>query len=176
MSDEAVIEPTKWRRRHGLVERLQTTIADAEGAIGHPFRVWDTLTKMEAHGRITATQHLAGDRFHELFRRAGLDDGLRAADLARIPVQIDNSSGQWRRPNSSDAAWWVVRTSLDALGGPSSMLGSCAWNILGLEQSIRDWVLHRQWGRTVRLNQQAAAGVLISVLVLLERHYRFVKP
>ncbi len=70
--------------RHGEVLGLPETVVDAEGGIGSPLVRMLTLARMERSGSITSGQRAAGDRFHDLFRRAALD-GLKAADTSRVP-------------------------------------------------------------------------------------------
>ena len=63
-----------------------------------------------------------------------------------------------------------VMAALEALGGPDSAAGSCAWHVLGCGASIREWAARRGWnGRPVGHAQ--AQGILVAALGVLARHY-----
>jgi hypothetical protein len=106
--------------------------------------------------------------FHDLFRRAGLDR-LWSADLERVPVQLAGG-GAWGDGIGSDAARVQIVSALDALGGVNSPGGSCAWSILGLEMSLRQWALNANFA-TRRIDKDVAAGILIADLGILEAHW-----
>lgn len=113
--------PTPERLWQGTVQRLQATVRDSEGGIGHPWRGLDTLSAMLARGSITSKMRQAGDRFHDLFRAASLD-GLYSADLNRVPVQL-NTSRMWLNGGGNEAARLSVLSGLDALGGMRCLAG-----------------------------------------------------
>ena len=75
---------------HGLVERLERTIADSSGRPARPYRFVDTLAAMERRGSISAGMRQAGEDFRDRFAVAQLDP-LRAFDLSRPRI------GSWGR-------------------------------------------------------------------------------
>jgi hypothetical protein len=175
MADEGLIEPNLERRRHGGVERLGQTIKDSNGAIARPWRGLDTLARMAAQGTITPTMHQAGERFHDTFRHAGLDGLVTASDPRRIPVLTASSSSRVLSWSPTDARW-TIESALSCLGGPSAPSGSCAWHVLGLEQSLKEWARIYRWGKArgmSGMNVTLAAGILVGALGSLERHYGF---
>lgn len=162
--------PTLERMRHGPVSRLEASIADAAGGIGCPWRGLDTLTVMLQRGSITEPMRRAGEQFHDLFQEAGLD-GLFSADPTRIPVQL-NTGRVWQKSGGNEAARLSVLSALDALGGVNGPGGACAWHVLGCEMSIIRWALTYGW-QNRRIHKQAAAGILIADLYILQAHYAF---
>jgi hypothetical protein len=127
----------------------------------------DTLGMMLANGTITPEMHDAGERFRILFRAASLD-GLRASQLLRVP----GGSGD---PLTERQALSRARlaAALDALGGHGSAAGSCAWHILGLEASVREWAMRQGWGgKTIPATQ--AQGMLVATLSVLAGHFGLV--
>jgi hypothetical protein len=56
-----------------------------------------------------------------------------------------------------------------ALGGISSPAGSCVWQVVGLQRSVREWAIRQGWGgRPVR--QEQAQGILVAALGVLTAH------
>ncbi|NDG50383.1 MAG: hypothetical protein EBY30_15425 [Rhodospirillales bacterium] len=157
--------PSKWRLQHGCFsEPLRAADPETGSPVAHR-RAVDTLGMMLANGTITPEMHDAGERFRILFRAASLD-GLRASQLLRVP----GGSGDplTERQASSRAR---LAAALDALGGHGSAAGSCAWHILGLEASVREWAMRQGWGgRPVAPPQ--AQGMLVATLGVLAAHFR----
>jgi len=157
--------PSKWRLQHGgFSEPLRAADPETGTPVQHR-RAVDTLGMMLANGTITPEMHDAGERFRILFRAASLD-GLRASQLLRVP----GGSGDplTERQASSRAR---LAAALDALGGHGSAAGSCAWHILGLEASVREWAMRQGWGgRPVAPPQ--AQGMLVATLGVLAAHFR----
>ena len=85
--ERGVIGPLRERLAHGSVIRAEATVKDAEGGIGLPWIGLDTLARMHRNGSINSVMRLAGERFHDFFRRASLDVALFAIDPARVPAQ-----------------------------------------------------------------------------------------
>lgn len=159
-------EPTPERRRHGAVERLPQAIADEAGRPARPFRAIDTLGAMLRKGTITATMRQAGDDFHALFVLAQLDP-LAAPDLRRVPQGLRDLPLTERQAEARKRVW----RALQALGGMASPAGSCAWHILGLCWTVKDWALREGWGGRA-ISQEAAAGVLVGALGVLAARER----
>lgn len=162
---------TPERLRHGMVELLPATIADADGRPSRPYRAVDTLAVMERRGSITAGMRQAGDDFRQRFAVAQLDP-LRALDLSRLslgdkPTRRGDSAPGLRVEAARTAVWRAIR----AVGGIASPAGSCLWHVLGWERSLKEWALEQGWaGR--RVSQEAASGILIAALGVLEEHFR----
>jgi hypothetical protein len=83
--------------------------------------------------------------------------------------------GTGREPDLSERqldARRRVHKSLEALGGISSPAGSCVWHVVGLQRSVREWVIRQGWGgRPVR--QEQAQGILVAALGMLATHSRY---
>jgi hypothetical protein len=160
--------PTAERFRHGQVIRIDEPIRDSEGALVRPYKGLDTLERMERAGTIDARERRAGDKFHDIFRRAHLDD-LRAADPTRVPVMLANGkAGCFVEGNQ--AARLAVLSALDALGGIQSTTGSCAWHVLGCEMPLVAWALWVSRGGR-RVSKLMASGILLSDLQILRGHF-----
>ena len=156
------IGPLPERRQHNRIRREVAQVVDANGAIGSPFRVESLLGRLERHGDIGQRERMAGEEFQHLFRLAHLDP-LRAADLGQLREQ------PWRT-TSTEWARYRLNKALDALGGHASPCGACAWYVLGVELSIREWALRQGWaGKPV--NPHVAKGMLLSALGILAKHF-----
>ena len=167
-SDELL--PTAERLTHGEVLRLATSIVDAQGAWSRPYRGVDTLERMERAGTINARERCAGNRFHDLFRKAMLD-GLRAADPTRLPVILANgNNGGCFAHDGDEGARLAVFSAIDALGGIQTAPGSCAWHVLGCETTLETWAMAiSSSGR--RMSRGMASGILLSDLQILRGYF-----
>jgi hypothetical protein len=158
-------KPNKVRGR--LLEEVREK--DPDGRIVYHHRTVDTLGKLLRAGTITAEMHDAAKDFQAAFIVANLDP-LRALPILRIP-------GTGRDPDLNDRqlhARHRVHKSLEALGGISSPAGSCAWHVVGLQRSVREWAMRQGWnGRPVR--QEQAQGILVAALGVLARHFGYQK-
>jgi hypothetical protein len=165
---DVVIPPTAERWRRGDIRRADKQVQDARGEIGDPFITIATLARMHAAGKISTDMARAGNRFHGDFVRAHLSISARASDFLRPPIGTMSKHG--------DHSTWTyicrerVWNALLACGGPNSPCGSCAWHIVGLEESVKTWCMHRYIG--ARITENAAAGVLTATLGCLEGYYR----
>ena len=164
---EDLSQPSKWRLQHG---GFSEPIRDADPETGTPVqhrRAVDTLGMMLANGTITAQMHEAGCMFRTLFRAAALD-GMRATPLLRLP-----GGGGDPLTERHVAARQRIGAALDALGGHDSAAGSCAWHVVGLEMSVREWAMRQGWGgRPVAPPQ--AQGILVATLSVLAGHFGLV--
>ena len=169
---EPAAVPSAERCRHGAVERLDRPIADEEGRSARPYRAIDTLATMERRGSITSGMRQAAEDFRRRFAKAHLDP-LRALDYSR---PRDGGTGRARSSGGEagsrvESAREHVWRALVAVGGPGSPAGSCLWHVVGWERSLKEWALEQGWnGR--RVSQEAASGILIAALGILEAHYR----
>jgi hypothetical protein len=169
--ENADVAPTRERRSHNPIERLERAIGDSSGRPARLYRAVDTLAVMERRGTITAGMRQAGEDFRARFKTAQLDP-LRAFDISR-PMTGRDSSAAFREQqpgsrieNARDAVWRAIL----AMGGPGSAGGSCLWHVLGWERSLKEWALEQGWsGR--RVSQEAASGILIAALGALEAHF-----
>lgn len=159
--------PSKWRLQHG---DFTEPVREADPETGVPVlhrRAIDTLGQMLANGTITQEMHDAGSRFRALFRRASLD-GLACSPLIRLPGKTADALSE----RTIDARRRVA-DALDALGGHDSAAGSCAWHVVGLEMSVREWAMRQGWGgRPVSPPQ--AQGMLVATLAVLAGHFGLV--
>lgn len=161
--------PTRERRGHGLLERLDRPIADAAGRPARPYRAVDTLSLMERRGSITAGMRQAGEDFHARFATARLDP-LRAHDWRRPRAGVVLSRSDADPGARIEAARRAVWRAVLAVGGIGSPAGSCLWHVVGWQCSLKEWALEQGWnGR--RISQEAASGILIAALGALERHF-----
>ena len=111
---------------------------------------------------------LAGEDFRDEFRRAHLDP-LKAADLSRPVV-----SGRIHDVSSyrTERAKRAVHEAISAIGGIASLNGSCLWNVLGWEKTLRDWTAEQaNIGRSISIDN--ATGIMIAALVVLKKHYGY---
>ncbi|WP_203072189.1 hypothetical protein [Falsiroseomonas ponticola] len=164
---ESLATPSQWRLQHG---DFSAPVREADPETGTPVqhrRAVDTLGMMLGNGTITQEMHDAGAAFRRVFRAAALD-GLRAMPLLRVP----GASGDPLTERQASARERVA-AALDALGGHGSAPGSCAWHVLGLEMSVREWAQRQGWGgRPVAPPQ--AQGMLVATLAVLAAHFGLV--
>ena len=161
---EDLSKPSKWRLQHG---GFSEPVRDADPDTGVPVahrRAVDTLGMMLANGTITPEMHEAGSIFRTLFRSAALD-GIATSQLIRLTgATAGEMSGR-----QIDARRRVAN-AIDALGGHDSPAGSCAWFVVGLEMSVREWATRRGWsGKPVP--QPIAGGMLVAALGILAMHF-----
>ena len=88
--------------------------------------------------------------------------------LIRLPGKTTDSLSE----RSIDARRKVA-DALDALGGHDSAAGSCAWHVVGLEMSVREWAMRQGWGGRAVAPPQAQ-GMLVATLSVLAGHFGLV--
>lgn len=161
--DEA-LGPSKWRLQHG---GFSEPVREADPETGVPVqhrRAVDTLGMMLANGNITPQMHEAGCIFRTLFRSAAIDS-MATSQLIYLPGSTAGAMS-----NRQVDARRRVLAAMDALGGHDSPAGSCAWFVVGLEMSVREWAARRGWsGRPVP--QPIAGGMLVAALGILAMHF-----
>ena len=164
---EDLSRPSKWRLQHG---GFSEPVRDADPETGTPVahrRAVDTLGMMVAHGTISQEMHDAGAYFRALFHSGALD-GLSKSSLLSTPGATADRLSE----HHMDARRKVA-AALDALGGHDSAAGSCAWHVIGLESSVREWAMRQGWqGRPVPPPQ--AQGMLVATLSVLAGHFGLV--
>jgi len=157
-------KPSRWRLQHGGFGDVEQAPDPETGTPVSHRRAIDTLGMMLANGTITPEMHQAGEMFRGLFRSAALD-GLRASQLLRV-----TGGGGDPLTERQAAVRERVGKALDALGGHDSAAGSCAWYVVGLELSVREWAMRQGWGgRPVAPPQ--AQGMLVATLCVLAAHF-----
>lgn len=154
------------RALHGEVVLCPKQIEDANGQIAAPPIAIDTLSCMERNGTITAGMRFAGKRFHEDFVAAGFV-ALRAADLLRIAhVHGAAPPGPGGSLDAKDRLW----RALQRVGGLRSAAARVLWEVVGREESLKEWATRSGWsGRPI--HQLTAAGILIGALGAIEPYY-----
>jgi hypothetical protein len=154
------VKPQKVRGR----ELEEVREKDPDGRIVYHHRTVDTLGKMLRAGTIDQAMHDAARDFQASFIVAQLDP-VRAVPILRVP-------GTGREPDLSERqlhARRQVHQAMAALGGIGSPAGSCAWHVIGLQRSVREWAMRQGWGgRPVR--QEQAQGILVAALGMLAGH------
>jgi hypothetical protein len=161
---EDLSKPTKWRMQHGEFAPPSHDTDPETGLVVTHHRSVDTLGMMLANGTITQEMHDAGGRFRALFRRAALDS-LSSSALVRLPGKTAHSLSD----DQIDARRQLGE-AIDVLGGHGSAAGSCAWHILGLETSIREWAIRCGWGGRM-VTPPHAQGMLVATLSVLAGHF-----
>ncbi len=158
------IEPTAERKKHDEVERLEKQIVDARGMSGAPYVVLSPLAAMERNQTISRQQRNAGDKFHDAFRRAMLDQ-RRAAALIRGPTPVV----WWGQSLGNTEARRRVAEAIRALGGEGAVGANLVWHVLGLEWSLKFWIENQRIARIS--NKSVASGILIGALDVLVREF-----
>ena len=126
-----------------------------------PYFVLSMLAGLEEQGRINREMRLAADEFHRSFRLAHLDD-LAAVDPGKPYV-----SGRVYRGDelsvTAEAARKRVIKAITKLGGFGNVHSSCAYEVIGAEKSLRQWVEEKGH----RKRHGWATDVLIATVALL---------
>ncbi len=161
---EDLSRPSQWRLQHG---NFSGPIRASDPETGSPVqhrRAVDTLGMMLASGSISPQMHDAGEIFRGLFRAACFDS-MSTSQLLRVPgSRVDTLSTMQIEARRRVAA------ALDLLGGHESPCGSCAWFVVGLEFSVREWSMRQGWaGRTV--HGPVGQGILVGTLGTLAVHF-----
>lgn len=155
--------PTPERLRHDAATRADTMV---EGIGARPYRMVDTLGCMRRHGTITAGQARAGRRFAREFAAAQLDP-LRIGPLVRVSgrggARLESDELRDRR----DALGRI----LDIFGGHGAAGARAVWYVLGAGDSLAEWARRERFGHGRPLGEEAARGVLVCALAVLEAHY-----
>jgi len=159
--------PTPERLRRGGIERFEGAIADDSGRPARPYRSVDTLLTMFRRQTISAGMLQAAEDFRALFHSASLDP-LRVPDLARI--RGPSRAFETRLGSRQEDARRKIGIALQALGGIASPAGSCVWHVVGCEWNLKDWATREGWGGRP-LNPEAASGILIGALGMLQAHF-----
>ena len=98
---------------------------------------------------------------------------LKAIDWSR-PRQPRNLGGFTHFGGGGgqiEVARTAVWNAVLAVGGLGSPAGSVLWHVVGWEKSLKEWALEQGWSGQRQVSQEAAAGMLIAALGVLEAHY-----
>ena len=161
---EDLSKPTVWRRQHGEFSPASFDADPYTGAVVVHRRAVDTLGLMLEHGTITQEMHDAGCTFRALFRSATFDS-MSTSQILRMPRRTSDGISE-----RQVEAHRRVAVALDALGGHDSATGSCAWFVIGLEFSVREWAMRQGWGGRL-VPSPVAQGVLVATLSVLAGHF-----
>jgi hypothetical protein len=163
------IGPTREQIRKGGIDRLPNTIADEHGLISRPWRHRATLATLYERDVISKDELAAGEAFRVRFRHACFDT-LAALDPGKVPNTYSPLVAGEHQLVSRDYVW----SRICALGGLVSLPGSCAWNVVGMEVSLRSWGIERALhGRA--MDERECRGILRSVLAMLAVDYNSIK-
>jgi hypothetical protein len=160
-------KPTRWRMQHGEFAPPSHDTDPETGLVVTHHRSVDTLGMMLANGTITQEMHDAGALFRTLFRLAAFGS-MATSQLIRLSGKTTDAVSE----HCIDARRRIA-AAMDAIGGHDSAAGSCAWHILGLETSIREWAMRCGWGGRMVTPPQAQ-GMLVATLSVLARHFGLV--
>ncbi|HYF08869.1 MAG TPA: hypothetical protein VD970_14695 [Acetobacteraceae bacterium] len=161
---ENLSKPSQWRLQHGGFEGPIRAVDPETGSPVQHRRAVDTLGQMLANGTITPQMHEAGCIFRTLFQSAAFH-GIATSQLHRVP----GSTAESMSARQVDARHRVA-AALDALGGHGSPSGSCAWFVIGLECSVREWARRQGWGGKP-VQGPVALGILVATLGTLAMHF-----
>jgi hypothetical protein len=154
--------PTECRTQH---DEITLVGASTRGQYASGWRVATNLELYERRGVITMEMRDAGRIFTDKFRVAGLDE-LRAVDMA-AGLPIGSTHARIEPSERLMAARDYVWSRITVLGGPSSLPGSVAWHVLGMQTSVSRWATERSLNHPHRIDEHAAQGLLIGVLTTL---------
>lgn len=161
---EDLSKPSKWRLQHGDFSAPGFDADPETGTVVVHRRAVDTLGTMLANGTITAEMHDAGQLFRVLFRSATFDS-MSTSQLIR--VARDSGVGLSERQIEARRR---IATAFDALGGQGGSAASCAWFVIGLEYSVREWAMRHGWAGRL-LAPAVANGILVATLTVLTGHF-----
>jgi hypothetical protein len=164
MSEGTSVAPTFERytqaKRLGVVIKpSEKQFQDSEGRPGNPYVVPSPLEVLERLGKIDKTQRDAGIQFRDDFARAG-HEPLRAAPLELRSHGVQGFSHA--RLEARDRVYDAIRH----LGGMASPAGSCAWHVLGMDWTPKQWAIERGV-----VHERAAHAVLMATLGVLVGYY-----
>lgn len=166
--------PLEWRSRHDplgegkpAVQRHALSIADVDGNVSHPHRVFDTIAALHRNGSIDDREHAAARQFQEDFDRARIDP-LAAPDLDRTLGQ--NQGGIYLSETilrARDQVW----EALQGLGGHVTPIGQAAWHVLGWGHTVKEFAGRCQLGGGRALDEKTARGLVVGACGVLAGCY-----
>lgn len=172
MIDE--IKPSRYRQQHsalggGLaISRAPTQEVDADGNIGFPYRVRDTVQVLRSNGTLDEAAENAARAFQAAFDAANLH-GYQSPDLMRV---LGSSTGQHAVPGRIVAARDDVWRAIRHLGGIGTPVAGAAWHVLGLGETIQVFAERCQLGQGRSINPHTARGLVVGACFALAGYYR----
>ena len=135
---------------------------------GNGYRRVDPLVEMERRGTISADQKRAGKRFRDLADVAMLDP-LRAASYG---FRIGGSRPSAHLlPGHIEDARRQIHEAMQQLGGHGTMLANCAWFVIGVGMTVRDFAARAAWASGRTLSREAVSAKVEDALSILAAWY-----
>jgi hypothetical protein len=163
-----------WRSRHDplgegrpAVARHALSIADADGSVAYPHRVFDTLAALLRNGSIGEREYAAARQFQDDWQRACLDP-LSVPSLERSPGQGGNGSGVSEIALGARERIW---RTLRGLGGHATPIGQAAWHVLGWGLTVKEFAARTQLGGGRALDEKTARGLVVGACCVLAGWY-----
>ena len=167
-------EPLEFRSRHDpldegrpALERNALRIADADGNVSHPHRVFDTLAALRRNGSIDEREYAAARQFQDDWERARLDP-LSIPDLDRT---LGRYNGELHLSELMLRARQQVWQALRGLGGHASPIGQAAWHVLGWGLTVKEFAQRSQLGGGRALDEKTARGLVVGACGVLAGWY-----
>lgn len=167
------LEPLDWRARHDplgegrpAVERHGFRIADVDGSVAYPHRVFDTLAALLRNGSIGEREYAAARQFQDDWERASLDP-------LSVPA-LDRTLGQGTGPHLSEVvlrAREQVWQALRGLGGHATPIGQATWHVLGWGLTVKEFASRSQLGGGRALDEKTARGLVVGACGVLAGWY-----
>ena len=164
-SARAVVGLPITRRQDDMLEPVYEADPDGRPVVHH--RTVDTLGIMLRAGTITKDMHDAARDFQAQFTIARYD--------TLVCMRFDRDPSKGNRADLTETqidARRRVDAAIDALGGLGSPAGGCAWHVLGLQRSVREWAMRQGWGGRP-INEKQAQGILVAALGVLAHYYGY---
>lgn len=153
--------------RQGPVIVHGSQVKDADGKIGNPYRVRNTLDALFSNDRLTKTTREAGRRFQDDFAAANLA-GMKAVDW----LNAGPSGGPGGIPERTVMARDRVMAAIFHLGGVGQPQAEVAWHVIGLGSTIKDYAQANQLISGRSSNTQFVAGLVVGACGSLAVHYK----
>jgi hypothetical protein len=171
-------EPLDWRSRHDplgegrpAVARHALSIADADGSVAYPHRVFDTLAALLRNGSIGEREYAAARQFQDDWERARLDP-LSVPSLERTPGQGGGPALSEIVLGARERVW----RALQGLGGHASPIGQAAWHVLGWGLTVKEFATRTQLGGGRALDEKTARGLVVGACCVLAGWYLGHRP
>ena len=165
--------PLDWRAQHdplgegrAAVERHGFSIADVNGNVAHPHRVYDTLAALLRNGSLGEREYAAARQFQDDWERASLDP-------LSVP-SLDRRLGQGSGLHLNDvilSARERIWQALCGLGGHASPVGQAAWHVLGWGLTVKEFAARSQLGGGRALDEKTARGLVVGACGVLAGWY-----
>lgn len=152
--------PNLERLRHGPIERhVEVVVYDHDNRPSRAVapKALGLVERMAQRGAISDEMAAAAERFRSDFHTSALE-ALRAAQMhERITSGLLQQDISYRALRARRR----ILEAVEAVGHPG---GSCLWECIGLEKTLKEW-------SRFKMTPEAASGVLIGALGTLKAHY-----